>query len=94
MAVDGQEAVEIALREPFDVILMDTQMPVMDGLEATRRLRQSALAVPIIACSAGALAEERQAAIEAGANDYLLKPVNLEALAIALQRAIAKTPTS
>lgn len=93
IAVNGQEAVDIALREAFDVILMDTQMPVMDGLAATRRLRESALTVPIIACSAGALAEERQAAMEAGANDYLLKPVNLEALASVLLRALEKAPT-
>ncbi|MDD5031170.1 MAG: ATP-binding protein, partial [Rhodoferax sp.] len=92
IAVNGQEAVDIALRETFDVILMDTQMPVMDGLQATRRLREHALAVPIIACSAGAMAEERQAAIDAGANDYLLKPVNLEVLASVLLRALAKPP--
>ena len=88
IAVNGQEAVDIAMRQSFDVILMDTQMPVMDGLEATRRLRAAGLTVPIIGVSAGAMEEERRAAIQAGVSDYVLKPVSLEALRAALQRAL------
>lgn len=88
IACDGQEAVDIALRESFDVILMDSQMPVMDGLEATRRLRAAGLTTPIIGVSAGALGEERQAALDAGASDYVLKPVNLGTLGPALARAL------
>ena len=59
-------------------------MPVMDGLEATRQLRASGVRTPIIGVSAGALEEERQAAFAAGVNDYVLKPVNFDALSKAL----------
>ena len=72
----------------FDVILMDSQMPVMDGLEATRRLRAMGHTLPIIGLSAGALDEERQAALTAGASDYVLKPVDMPTLAAALARAL------
>lgn len=92
MAGDGQEAVNKATSQIFDVILMDTQMPVMDGLEATRRLRAAGLTIPIIGVSAGALEEERQAALTAGVNDYVLKPVNLVSLGRALERALPRTP--
>ena len=88
LACDGQEGVDAALREPFDVILMDTQMPVMDGMEATRRLRAAGLRTPIIGVSAGALEEERAAAFAAGVDDYVLKPINLASLGAALGRAL------
>jgi PAS domain S-box-containing protein len=84
LAANGQEALDIVANESFDVILMDTQMPVMDGLEATRQLRASGVRTPIIGVSAGALEEERQAAFAAGVNDYVLKPVNFDALSKAL----------
>ncbi len=92
IAGDGQEAVTKAMGQRFDLILMDTQMPVMDGLEATRRLRAAGLTIPIIGVSAGALEEERQAALDAGVNDYVLKPVNLVTLGAALQRALQRAP--
>lgn len=88
IAENGQEALDLASHEHFDVILMDTQMPVMDGMEATRRLRAAGLATPIIGVSAGALEEERQAAYDAGVDDYVLKPVNLATLGAALSRAL------
>ncbi len=88
IAENGQEAVDIAGRESFDLILMDTQMPVMDGMEATRILRAAGLTTPIIGVSAGALEEERQAAFAAGVDDYVLKPVNLATLGAALSRAL------
>lgn len=90
MAENGLIAVEIGRRERFDVILMDTQMPVMDGLEATRLLRAAGLTTPIIGVSAGALEEERQAALDAGVDDYLLKPVSLESLGMALSKALER----
>lgn len=88
VAENGQEAVDMAAHQTFDLILMDTQMPVMDGLEATRRLRAVGLTTPIIGVSAGALDEERQAALDAGADDYVLKPVNAVTLGAAVARAL------
>ncbi|HLA36357.1 MAG TPA: ATP-binding protein [Rhodocyclaceae bacterium] len=87
LASDGGEAVNRAtLDAAFDFILMDTQMPVMDGLEATRRLRASGNRSRIIGVSAGAMEEERQAALASGMDDYLLKPVSMTALRTALHR--------
>ncbi len=90
-AEDGQQAVERAKAERFDLILMDMQMPVLDGLEATRAIRE--LPPPngrarIAGLSADAFAESRALAIEAGCDDYLLKPIELEALSEALATAI------
>jgi CheY-like chemotaxis protein len=88
IAGNGEEALARMAEATFDVILMDSQMPIMDGLEATRRLRGLGHTLPIIGLSAGALDEERQAALSAGANDYVLKPVDMPTLAAALARAL------
>jgi signal transduction histidine kinase/CheY-like chemotaxis protein len=76
---DGVSAVEKATQEPFDVILMDLQMPLVDGLEATRRIRRwelsSGSAVTIIALTADVMPGDRQRCMDAGMNDYLSKPV-------------------
>ena len=72
----------------FDVVLMDIQMPVMDGYEATRRIRaleDEALAnIPIIAMTANAFEEDRQNALEAGMNDHVAKPIDIPKLRNAL----------
>jgi CheY-like chemotaxis protein len=82
-AADGGEAVEAALRECPDLVLMDLNMPVMDGLAATeriRKLRDKCGDVPIVAVTAFDTYGMREAAFEAGCNAYLLKPLALDEL--------------
>ncbi|MGM0462214.1 MAG: response regulator, partial [Fibrobacterota bacterium] len=74
---NGKEAVDLILRESFSLILMDIQMPVMDGLEATRRIRQMDSAIPIIAWTANSTYDE---CLSAGMNGFLSKPVSKESL--------------
>ncbi len=84
---NGAEALAQLNREPFDIVLMDLQMPVMDGLEATRRIRASGITQPaIIALSANAMAEDKRLAWAAGMNDFLAKPITLDMLGDALLR--------
>jgi CheY-like chemotaxis protein len=70
----------MAAREEFDLVLMDCQMPEMDGYEATRRLRAAGFAAPIVAMTANAIKGDRERCIEAGMNDYLTKPMDLKLL--------------
>lgn len=77
----GTEAVEICRRNPdIDLILMDIQMPEMNGYEATRQIRKFYKSVVIIAQTAYALSGDREKALEAGCNDYIAKPLKREAL--------------
>lgn len=80
-ADNGEEGVRAALSKgPYDVVLMDIQMPVMDGMEATRRLRLSGYDRPIIAMTAHAMAGDRERYLEMGCDDYVSKPINLSEL--------------
>jgi len=81
-AVDGQKALEVALRELPDLIIMDVEMPGVDGLEATRNIRQheSLRDVPIFTVSAYAADQYRAAALEAGSNEYVSTPFDPETL--------------
>jgi signal transduction histidine kinase/ActR/RegA family two-component response regulator len=85
LAIDGIETLEAARREPWDVILMDVHMPVMDGLETTRVLRDEGYAGPIWALTASALPDERDRCREAGMDGFLSKPLSLVELKTALQ---------
>ena len=100
VVADGAEAVA-AVRDragrgrPYDLVLMDVQMPEVDGLEATRRIRAAAdlgRQPWVVALTANAMEGDREACIEAGCDDYLSKPVTLEALGAALERAAAERP--
>ncbi|MBI5919400.1 MAG: CHASE domain-containing protein [Nitrosomonadales bacterium] len=81
MAENGQEAVDAVQHGHFDVVLMDCQMPVMDGLLATEMIRSLGHMLPIIAMTANAMPGDREKCIAAGMNDYLSKPITREALA-------------
>lgn len=83
---DGRQGVNRALEKHFDVVLMDIQMPVMDGHEATRELRQAGYAGPIIALTAHALNEERTRCYQSGFNEYLTKPIGKDDLIHVLSR--------
>jgi CheY-like chemotaxis protein/anti-sigma regulatory factor (Ser/Thr protein kinase) len=93
VANDGVEACEMVARQPFDLILMDCQMPEMDGYEASRRLRASGCTAPIIAMTANAIKGDRERCIEAGMNDYLTKPIDLKVLRAMLERWAGPRPS-
>jgi PAS domain S-box-containing protein len=90
-AEHGQEALDMLATETVDLVLMDMQMPVMDGLEATRRIRQEPRwqHLPILAMTANAAPEDRKRCLEAGMNEHLAKPFELPALAQLLRRWLA-----
>jgi signal transduction histidine kinase/ActR/RegA family two-component response regulator len=90
---DGAQAVEITGREQFDAVLMDMQMPVMDGLEATRRIREAEVMegrprTPILMLTANASADHREAARVAGADGHVAKPITVAALTAALSEVL------
>jgi signal transduction histidine kinase/CheY-like chemotaxis protein len=91
VANDGQSAIEQTQQHQPDLILMDIQMPGMDGLEAITRIRQHppAVKIPIIALTALAMDGDRQKCLQAGANDYLTKPVKLRQLHATIQQLLA-----
>ena len=79
-AINGAIAVEKAKKEHFDFIFMDLQMPIMDGFEASRRIRKFNLDIPIIALSAAVMKEDLKMTQEAGMNEHLAKPIEIEKL--------------
>jgi two-component system cell cycle response regulator DivK len=103
LAVDGQSGVEMAQTQAPDLVLMDMSLPVLDGWEATRRLKADAATqhIPIIALTAHAMSSDREKALEAGCDEYDTKPVELprllgkiEALLSGGEMASAGEPTS
>ncbi len=94
IAGNGRIALEKVHERDFDLILMDIMMPEMDGFEATRRIRAEARFddIPIIALTASALLEDRQQAIDAGCNDYLIKPIETTILLQRIKHHLEKRP--
>jgi len=94
VAGNGAEALEQVKRNDYDAVLMDVQMPVMDGLQATRAIRQlpKGLRLPIIALTANAMLEDRQMCLDAGMNDYISKPIEPDALKRVLERWFQPRP--
>ena len=92
IACNGQEALEAAAEHSIDLVLMDCRMPIMDGFEATRRLRAQGHSLPILALTAGVTDQECRACHEAGMNAVLAKPLTLKTLREALQRQIEPQP--
>jgi CheY-like chemotaxis protein/HPt (histidine-containing phosphotransfer) domain-containing protein len=88
MAEDGQRAVDLAGSGAFDLILMDMQMPVMDGYTATRQLRNRGLDIPIIALTAHAMREDQNKCLDAGCSGYLPKPIQQDLLLTELAQAL------
>jgi CheY-like chemotaxis protein len=94
---NGREAVEALATAPYDLVLMDVHMPEMDGLEATKRIRAQEKAgrrrsrMPIVALTASTLDDDRQVCVDAGMDDFLAKPLNLDALRAVLTRFSPKT---
>ena len=93
-AENGAQAVERVFQEAYDLVLMDCQMPVMDGYEATRRIREDARAaeLPIIAMTANALAADRERCLAAGMNDHIAKPIDVALLYSTLAQWLATVP--
>jgi PAS domain S-box-containing protein len=92
LANNGVEACQLALSEDFDLVLMDCQMPEMDGYEATRRLRAAGCTAAIVAMTANAIKGDRERCIEAGMNDYITKPIDLKVLRAVLARWTGAQP--
>ncbi|HQH33339.1 MAG TPA: response regulator, partial [Petrotogaceae bacterium] len=94
VADNGLKALEVLKDKSFDIILMDVQMPYMDGYETTRRIRQSenqtVAKIPIVAMTAYAMTEHRQSCIKSGMNDYITKPVNMSDLYTIIERNLSK----
>jgi CheY-like chemotaxis protein len=90
LAVDGENGIDIARTSAPDLILMDMSLPVMDGWEATKRLKadQSLRHIPVIALTAHAMASDREKALDAGCDDYDTKPIELPRLLGKIERLL------
>lgn len=98
VAADGARALQVGLAEPFDVIVLDRLLPELDGLSVLKQLRKKAIAYPVLLLTALGRIEDRVEGLEAGADDYLVKPFDLSELAARIQalarRSSATAPTT
>ncbi|WP_455222870.1 response regulator [Kaarinaea lacus] len=86
---NGQEAVDVVMNHSFDLILMDMQMPLLNGVEATQKLRQAGYSTPIVMLTANTSQADRDICMEAGANDFLSKPIDFNQFFAVLQKYLA-----
>ncbi|MBF0480150.1 MAG: response regulator, partial [Desulfovibrionaceae bacterium] len=98
-ARDGQETLRLLAEQYFDLILMDVQMPVMNGVEATKRIRageagEANKSIPIIAMTAYAMTGDKEKFLAAGMNDYIAKPVEMEGLQTLVERVLTDKTSS
>lgn len=90
-ALNGKEAYDKTLTDAYDLVLMDINMPMMDGIEATHRLRAAGVGVPIVALTANALPGDKERFLVEGMDDYLSKPIDPDQLAIVLEKYLGKS---
>lgn len=91
-ASNGREGVEKAALNGYDLILMDVQMPIMDGLSAARKIREFNREIPIVALTGGVYDEDKEAAFAAGMNAHLAKPIDLDELEALLKQFLRSSP--
>jgi CheY-like chemotaxis protein len=92
---NGQDALDALDREAFDVVVLDCQMPVLNGFETARAIRalpEPVQGIPILALTGSATTEDRQRCLDAGMDDYLSKPISLASLDEAMQRVLSARP--
>jgi CheY-like chemotaxis protein len=96
IAVDGQEGIEKAISEKPNLILMDMSLPVVDGWEATKRIKANPAtqAIPVIALTAHAMAQDKEKAMAAGCNDFDTKPVDIQRLVGKIQALLNGTSSA
>jgi len=92
-AQNGLEALDMLKHKSYDLVFMDVQMPEMDGIEATRHLRESGCQTPVIAMTASALSRDRERCMEAGMDDYVTKPISMETLQEVLNQHLHRSST-